>query len=478
MNNKLVRVRFAPSPTGLMHLGGVRTALFNYLFAKKYAGTFILRIEDTDQERNFDPGGKQIIADLAWLKLTHNEGPDVGGPFSPYKQSERTALYQERLDFLKNEQKIYRCFCSVEELEKKRLRQIALKQPPRYDRTCLALSAADIEQKLKENKPFIWRCKMPDNQIVHFQDIARGTVTFDLQHFSDFPLTRADGSFTFLFCNCVDDIGMRISHVLRGEDHLSNTANQIVLYHALGADVPLFWHLPIICNTEGKKLSKRDFGFSLKDLQQAGYLPEAINNYLAIIGGSYTQEIMSLDELAQTINFESMHTVSAIRYDVDKLTWVNHQWIMRYDVPTFVKLATPFVIEMYPEAEKVGLKKMESLIASVKKEIKTLKEVPHALQFFFQRPVITKEKLLDYIPQELFDSVSIIIKALVALTDKPEQFQETAKRMAKELNIPVKTIFMAIRLLLAGSPTGPSIHDMLTLLGQKEINERLLLMMQ
>ena len=306
MNIGHVRVRFAPSPTGFMHLGNVRAALVNYLFARQKNGTFILRIEDTDQQRNVDPEGRQIIADLNWLNLTYQEGPLVGGPYAPYYQSERTPLYQEHLELLKKQARVYRCFCTAEELEKKRQRQLALKMPPRYDRACLKLSAQEIEKNLAEHKPFIWRFKLSD-QIIQVTDLARGTITYDLKHFSDFPLTRQDGSFTFIFANFVDDLTMKISHIFRGEDHLSNTGVQAALYEAFSAPLPLFWHLPIMSNAEGKKLSKRDFGFSLNDLRTAGFLPEAIDNYLAIIGGgTFTQEIMSLEELAKNLDFSKM----------------------------------------------------------------------------------------------------------------------------------------------------------------------------
>src|SRR3972149_8803029 len=215
----MVRVRFAPSPTGLMHLGNIRSALLNFLFARQKNGIFILRIEDTDSQRNFDPGGKQIFSDLKWLNIDYDEGPEKDGSYGPYFQSQRTNIYQEKLEELHKKNYVYRCFCTVEELEKKRKRQIALKQPPRYDRTCLALSEKEINENIGSKKSYIWRMKINQSENISVDDMARGIIKFDLQNFSDFALTRTDGSFTFIFANCIDDILMRITHVFRGEDH-------------------------------------------------------------------------------------------------------------------------------------------------------------------------------------------------------------------------------------------------------------------
>ncbi|MBI2775132.1 glutamate--tRNA ligase [Candidatus Dependentiae bacterium] len=472
MKPSTVRVRFAPSPTGLMHLGSVRIALFNFLFARHYNGTFILRIEDTDLERNFDPGGAIIMEDLGWLGLSYQEGPIVGGPDAPYEQSKRGALYQEKLTELIQKNSVYRCFCTVEELDRKRTRQIASKQPPRYDRTCLKLTQKQLDENLLNNVPFIWRYQIPAGTI-QITDLSRGNVSFDLSNFSDFPLTREDGSFTFLFVNCVDDILMKISHVIRGEDHLSNTANQVVLYRAFDKEVPLFWHMPIICNPEGKKLSKRDFGFSLRDLRQAGFLPEAVCNYLAIIGGSFEQEVMTLQELSKAIDFKHIHTASTIKYDLEKLRWMNHQWIMRMDIPTLTDAILPFLIASYPQAANLDRITIEKLVSSISKEIHTLKDASTALHYFFESPLITKEKLLEHISPENLEICLTIIQEKKKLLSKPEDFIKEVKQAAATKNVPTKALFATLRLLIAGSAHGASLHDMITLLGADEITKRL-----
>lgn len=303
MTKSIIRVRFAPSPTGFMHLGNVRAALLNFIFARQKVGTFVVRIEDTDQQRNIDPEGRQIFEDLAWLHIAYDEGPSKGGPYEPYYQSQRSAIYERYLKLCQEKNLIYRCFCTPEELEKKRARQLALKQPPRYDRTCLHRPAAEIEAFLATHQPFIWRFKLDYEKSVSFYDLAHKEMHFELKHFSDVPLTRQDGSFTFMFANFVDDVEMKITHVFRGEDHLTNTAVQVYMYETFGAEPPVFWHLPIIGNAQGKKLSKRDFGFSLTDLKNAGYLPEALANYLAIVGHSVEHELMDMKQLIDTFNF-------------------------------------------------------------------------------------------------------------------------------------------------------------------------------
>jgi nondiscriminating glutamyl-tRNA synthetase len=467
-----IRVRFAPSPTGFLHLGGVRTALLNYLFAEQKNGTFVLRIEDTDPERNFDPKGKQLLEDLQWLGLTYAEGGTLGGPYGPYYQSQRTPLYQEQLDVLKGKNAIYRCFCTTEELERKRVRSIALKMAPRYDRTCLKLTQEEIQQKLADQVLFIWRFKIPDNYIATVHDLAHGKINFDLNHFSDFPLTRSDGTFTFLFANCVDDILMKITHVLRGEDHLSNTANQIVLFETFGTPTPLFWHLPVLCNADGKKMSKRDFGFSLQDLKMGGFLPEAINNYLAITGGSFTHEIMDMKTLIPAMHFDSIKPVSNIRYDVEKLKWVNHKWIQLYDAEKLVEKVLPFLQAAYPSISNLPHSKLLELVQTIKSELVTLNDVVPMLNFYFEKPIISHEAILEHVPTNSFEALKNVIQEALE-QDDTEKILDAAKSNAKKLNIPSKLLFTILRLLLTGSTHGPSIHDIMRILGPKEVQERL-----
>ncbi len=472
MTKSIIRVRFAPSPTGFMHLGNVRAALVNYLFARQKNGTFILRIEDTDQQRNIDPEGRQIMEDLSWLSLSYDEGPLKEGPYAPYYQSKRDALYKKYLAQFQEKKLIYRCFCTPEELEKRRARQLALKQPPRYDRTCLRFSEAESDA-LAQQKPFIWRFKLDYAGSVTFYDLAHHTMHFELKHFSDVPLTRQDGSFTFMFANFVDDVEMKITHVFRGEDHLTNTAAQVAMYEAFGAEVPVFWHLPIIGNALGKKLSKRDFGFSLTDLKQAGYLPEALCNYLATIGHSVEHDIMDRKQLIQNFDFEHLSATGQIRYDLEKLRWINHHWIMNYDTEKLTLLCRPFLIEQYPQFEKLSLESLSALIKHIQPELVTLKESVNALSFVVVRPTIDTESLKKYHFLEHVSFFKDALKRMEPLLHDPGRAAAFLQTLCKEQSKPIKDIFSLARIALTGKPEGPNLKDLLGMLSGQEIKDRL-----
>lgn len=473
MNKNSIRVRFAPSPTGMMHLGGVRTALLNYLFAHHNNGSFVIRLEDTDQQRDVDPRGVKILEDLHWLGLEHHEGPDRGGPYAPYIQSERTEIYVQMLQELIEKKRVYRCFCSQEELEKKRQRQIALKLPPRYDRTCANLDESTINERLEQKEPFIWRFKLDQEKTLTINDMSHGAIHFNMAHFSDFPLTRQDGSFTFIFANFVDDLLMKMSHVIRGEDHLSNTASQAALYDAYEAPLPLFWHLPIICSTDGKKLSKRDFGFSLRDLVAAGYLPEAICNYLGILGASFKEEIMSLEELAKVYPFEHVSTTGHIKYDVEKLRWVNHKWINRLTPTELTSRVMPFLVTAFPAATHLQRTDLEQLITLVRTDLITLADCASVLKFYFERPAKPTVEELTALAGEQYTTLQKIVVQHDALLSEPLAFASAIKQSATEQKIPLKIVFSTLRRALQGTTHGLALHELITILGEKEARARL-----
>ncbi|HBS48509.1 TPA: glutamate--tRNA ligase [Candidatus Dependentiae bacterium] len=467
---KKVRVRFAPSPTGKMHLGSVRIALFNYLFAKQKNGSFILRIEDTDTERNMNSG---IIENLNFLNLTYDEGPIVGGSYGPYLQSERTHIYQEKLDELIQNQKIYRCFCTPEELETKKKIQQSKGEPPRYDRTCLHLSDDMIKQKLQEKKPFVWRLAINHDAITEINTLDRGIMKFELKNFTDFAITRSDGSFTFLFTNAVDDWLMKVSHVIRGDDHLSNTAMQAAIYEAFATSMPIFWHLPMICNEEGKILSKRDFGSSLDDLIKEGFLPQTILNYLAAIGTSLNPEVQSLDELVSNYNFEHIHASGAIKYNVEKLKWYNHKWINLLDENLLFSYAKPFINLQFPESNALSDDKLLYLVNKVKNDAQTLKEIANFLSFYFEQPKVSKEELENFLGQEKLKSVFEVIILSLSKTDKIDFLIEQLKHHATEQNLKIKEIFGSVRYMLTGKFHGLGMHDLLNILEWDEIKNRI-----
>ena len=470
---KQVRVRFAPSPTGFMHLGNIRAALLNYLFAKQNDGVFVLRIEDTDAQRNINEAGYEIVEDLKHLGLNYDEGLIVGGKFGPYLQSRRTEIYQKNLNDLIENQKVYRCFCTEKELEEMRREQIAQGKPPRYDRRCLHLSADQIKEKLVQKIPFIWRFKINEDEEQQIDDMARGKVTFEMENFSDFALTRSDGSFTFMFANFVDDWLMNITHVIRGEDHLSNSAMQAALFEAFAIPLPRFWHLPMICNIDGKKLSKRDFGFKLEDLKKEGFLREAVLNYLAIIGTSFLAEIQSIDELIKNYDFSNINSTGAIKYDLDKLLWLNHKWISKLELSDLLNRVKPFLHDAYPESKNVDDNKLELLISKVRGDIKTLNGLTKELKFYFKEPEIDKIKIEEEFSTDLSKLILDLIDKNLDLISDTDKFLVKLKQDAKENKIKTGDVFKMIRCLLTGQFSGIGIHDLFEMLDADVIKQRL-----
>jgi len=458
------RVRFAPSPTGFMHLGNIRAALLNYIFAKQKNGTLIIRVEDTDVERNIDEAGLKILKDLEWLSIRHDEGP--------YFQSDRKNIYQELLDDLIENRSVYRCFCSPEELEKKRREQVSQGAPPRYDRTCLHLSDDHIKQKIAAGKSFVWRFKLNQDQTISVKSMSRGEISFDMKHFSDFVLSRSDGSFMFLFTNFVDDWTMKITHIIRGEDHLSNTAMQAALYNAFAVEMPVVWHLPILCNREGKKLSKRDFGFKLDDLKKEGFLPEAICNYLAIIGASFKNEIQSIDELIHNFDFENLNTTGQIGYDVEKLKWVNHKWIGRLESKAILPYLVPLLNEEVHASKSVDENRLIFLVDKVKNDCKTLVEIVNELRFCFEDPVCDIEEIDRLIGKEKTNLIATLLDKIAGEMAQKEQFLSSLKREGKESGLKPKELFSAIRYLLTGKFQGVGIGDLLEMLDDDQIKRR------
>jgi len=467
-----IRVRFAPSPTGYLHLGNVRSALINFLFARQKKGSFILRIEDTDVARSTDEAGLAIFEDMKWLRLYYDEGPDCGGGYAPYLQSDRTALYQKHLQDLIEMGHAYRCFCSEKDLERMRQEQRAVGRPPRYDRRCLRISGEELEEKIAQKVSFLWRFRLNHEQEVEIRDMARGRVHFNLKHFSDFALTRADGSFTFTFTNFVDDWLMEISHVIRGDDHLTNSAMQAALFHALAIELPTFWHLPMLCDVQGKKLSKREAGFSVNDLRDQGYLPEAICNYLAVVGGTFEKELQSLDELVTHFDFKNIHATGSIHYDKDKLRWFNHKWIERISLTDLVQRARPFIQAKFPACERMKNEELESLLKIVKTDLKTLADASDVLRFYFERPALKHNIITKKYETRAKDIFSCILESHAASNDK-ESFLQHLKINSKNTGLKFGQVFSAVRYLLTGNFQGLAILELLTILSWPEVTQRL-----
>lgn len=444
--NTPYRARFAPSPSGTLHIGNLRSALMSFLCAKETKGSFILRIEDTDQTRTKAQFLEQIYHFLKLMHLIPDEGPEQGGNFSPYIQSERTEIYQKYLLIFQEKELVYRCFQTEEELEERKKKQAELKLPPRY--TKQTISKEEEKTFLNENKPFVWRLSIPKKNITIF-DKVKHALTFDLAHFADVPLTRQDGSFTFLFANFVDDVTMEINYVIRGEEHLSNTAVQAYMYEALDIKLPLFYHLPLICDQTGKKLSKRNFGFNIQDLLDEGFLPEAIINYLIIIGSSFKEEIFSLQEAIDKKIFSETKASGMITYDYKKLLWVNKKWIQRLTNKDFLARIYRFDPNLIYE-EKTAL--------AIKNEIHTLKEFSETIKSINNTFEEKESEALEKKFQELGEEK--IINFLKNRKEKFIEWKELKKILddfCEEKKIEKTEIYRAFRYMLIRSYDGLSL---------------------
>jgi len=339
-----VRVRFAPSPTGHLHVGNVRTALYNWLFARQKSGAFILRIEDTDLDRSEKRYEEQLMEDLRWLGLTWDEGVDAGGKHGPYRQTDRFDLYARYADQLLSSGKAYYCFCSVEELERDREAQLATGLPPHYKGTCRAIASEEARQRRNAGEEATLRLKIRDG-IVRFNDLVFGALEVNCEEIGDFILLRSDGSAQYNFACVVDDACMEITHVIRGEGHISNTYRQILLYEALGLPLPRFAHLSTILGKDGAKLSKRHGATSIDEFRRQGYLPEALVNYLTLLGWAPQQdgqEILTPDELVKQFSLERVNRSPAV-FDPDKLNWINRNHLKKADRARLAALALPYL---------------------------------------------------------------------------------------------------------------------------------------
>ncbi|HOJ09362.1 MAG TPA: glutamate--tRNA ligase [Clostridiales bacterium] len=378
-----VRTRFAPSPTGYMHIGNLRTALYGYLLSKKYGGKFILRIEDTDQERYVEGAVDVIYKTLKLAGLKHDEGPDIGGDYGPYVQSQRKNIYMEYAKKLIESGAAYYCFCDKERLEQIKGAQDGSDAVHKYDRHCLNLTKQEIEKNLAENKPFVIRQKMPVQGTTSFDDVVYGTITVDNSELDDQILIKSDGLPTYNFANVVDDHLMNITHVVRGNEYLSSTPKYNLLYKAFGWEIPTYVHLPLILRPTGQKLSKRAGDPSFEDLISMGYLSEAIVNYVALLGWSpgSTQEIFTMDELIQVFSIDGINKAPAV-FDIVKLSWMNGEYIRKLSPDKFHELAVPY----YKNSLKNNKIVPEKVSALLQARTDVLNSIPENIDFLNQLP--------------------------------------------------------------------------------------------
>lgn len=468
MSNKDIRVRFAPSPTGYLHVGGARTALFNYLFAKATGGKFLLRIEDTDRTRFQEDSLREIFESLRWLGLQWDEGPEVGGPVGPYIQSERLPLYKEHADKLLAEGHAYKCFCTSERLEQMRKEKEARKeQHGGYDRHCRDLSAEEVQKNIDEGKPYVIRLKAPLDGSIAFEDMVRGIIETPATMVDDTVLLKTDGFPTYHLASVVDDHHMNISHVMRGDEWIASTPRHVLLYKAFGWTAPIFAHLPVILSPDGGKLSKRKGAASVMDYKKAGYLPEALVNFLSLLGWNPgdDREIMTLDEIIAAFAADRISSKPSV-FDEQKLEWVNGQYMEKYPAD---KLAD----ELVPMWTERGLAVAdrayaEGVIKLLQVRSKKLTEMAESADYFFKDPESFDEKqAAKQFTAVVKPALEKLAADLPAVADwKRESLEDVFKQTAEALGMSAGKINPAVRLAVTGVGGGPDLFDMLSLLGK------------
>lgn len=473
-----VRVRYAPSPTGALHIGGARTALFNWLFARHNGGAFVLRIEDTDLQRSREESAIEISEVLQWLGMDWDEGPGKDGPYGPYYQSLRLEIYHEHAHRLLERDLAYPCYCTPEELAERREKARSENRPPRYDGRCRDLDPTERRRLERQGRRFALRLKVPHEGATVVRDLIRGDVVFENSVFDDLVVMKSDGMPTYNFACVVDDALMRITHVIRGEEHLSNTPKQILLYEALGFPLPEFAHVPMILAPDRTKLSKRHGATSVEEFRDQGYLPEAVINYIALLGWSPPDgdEIMSMSELVSKFSLEKVVKTAAI-YDVGKLAWFNGHYLRGADLDRLVQQVLPFLRRKgYPvEVNNIG-PYLRRAIGLVRDRVRTLSELADAVSYFvddgFQYDPKGAEK--HFGSRDVARILACAKSALAPLEDfTPEEIERTYRELASRLGISSGQLFHPTRLAVTGRTVGPGLFDIMALIGRDAILRRL-----
>jgi glutamyl-tRNA synthetase len=484
-----VRVRIAPSPTGPLHLGTARTALFNYLFARHTGGTFIFRLEDTDQARSTEAYELDILEGLHWLGIRWDEGPGIAdeperGSYGPYRQMQRLERYTEAATRLLAEDKAYYCYCTPEELDAERKRQEAAHETPRYSGRCAQLTQADRAAFEVEGRTPVVRFRIPANRTIAFDDIVRGHVEIDTNALGgDLVIVRSDGTPLYHFTVAVDDAAMAISHVIRGEDHLSNTPKHILLFEAMGSAVPQFAHLPLILNPDRTKMSKRKSQTAVADYRAQGFIPEAFVNYLALLGWSTgtEEEVLSLAELVERFELATVNRAGAV-FDRERLEWLNGQWIRRLSADDLIDRLRPFIeaelaagrIDWLPTDEE-----MRALLSVVQERLPTLSAVGDLIDFLF---VENLEPDLALIVPKRWDAAptaAALAAARQTIADvgqvswEADEIEPPLRLLVEERGWKAGDLFMAIRVAITGRPVSPPLFDTMVALGYERTLQRL-----
>ncbi len=487
-----IRLRFAPSPTGFLHIGSLRTVLFNYLAARNMGGQLILRIEDTDQKRKVPGAVENLLKTLAWLEIDFDEGPHIGGNFGPYVQSERQEIYQQYIKRLLDSGQAYYCFCSPDRLAQMRARQIKQKQPPRYDRTCRHLSAAEAEKRVKAGEKYVIRQKMPlDGEIV-VRDELRGPIKFQASELEDHILMKSDGWPTYQLAVVVDDYLMKISHVVRGEEWIPSLPKNILLYQAFGWPAPKFYHMPLTLNKGGGKLSKRHGDVAVEDYQRQGYLPEALVNFCALLGWhpKDDREVLSRSELIKEFRLEDIGTSPAV-FDIAKLDYLNGYYIRHKNIKELTQLCLPYLesagfIERQGEkiinkfsGQPISLSFIAEVVKAEQERMKKLADISQLTEFFFNDDFDYQPVLLRWRKMELKDvkprleEVYGILAKIPAKNWTDDSIEDALLSHIKAVAGQVGEYLWPLRVALSGRPASPPPFVIAQILGKAKTLARL-----
>lgn len=480
MSNE-IRVRYAPSPTGHLHIGNARTALFNYLFARSQNGKFIIRIEDTDSSRNIEGGEQSQLHYLKWLGIDWDESIDKDGGYGPYRQSERLHIYREHAEQLLERGLAYKCYCTEEELEKEREAQRARGEMPRYSGKCRNLTDEERQKLEAEGRKPSIRFRVPEGKVYRFNDIVKGDVAFESDDIGDFIIIKKDGVATYNFAVVIDDHYMKISHVLRGDDHISNTPRQLMIYEAFGWEPPTFGHMTLIVNENRKKLSKRDETIIqfIEQYEELGYLPEALFNFIALLGWSPggEEEIFSKEEFIEMFDPKRLSKSPAV-FDTKKLAWMNNQYIKKCSREEIVNLALPHLIKAGRLPENMSEEQRrwaEDLIVLYQEQLTHGAEIVELTDLFFQTTLTYNEEAKEVLREEQVpDVVSAFLNEIEALEDfAPETVKQAIKAVQKKTGQKGKRLFMPIRVVTTGQTKGPELPVTISLLGKEKVVSRL-----
>ena len=473
-----IRVRYAPSPTGHLHIGNARTALFNYLFARHNGGDFIIRIEDTDTKRNIEDGEKSQLDNLKWLGMDWDESPANPGEYGPYRQSERADIYQPLIDQLLASNRAYKCYCTPEELEAEREAQRARGEMPHYSGKCSHLTPEEQAQKEAQGLEPVIRFRVPKNTEFKFHDMVKGEISFESDNVGgDFVIQKRDGMPTYNFAVAVDDHMMKITHVLRGDDHIANTPKQLMIYDAFGWQAPEFGHMTLIINSEtGKKLSKRDESILqfIEQYRELGYLPEAMFNFIALLGWSPVgeDEIFSQDELIKMFDPNRL-SKSPAAFDAKKLEWVNNHYIKAMDLDVLVEMCLPYLQKAGRVSEDLSaeeLERVKKIVALYQPQMSYAAQIVELSELFFTEHPVLDDAAKEVLAGETVPQVLAAFKAKLEAMDTIEapSVKAAIKEVQKETGVKGKNLFMPIRVAVSGQTHGPELPETVELLGKEK----------